>query len=360
MQMLYPQALLYFSTRKRVLTTVVLNILYQFNEKYAPYAGVSIFSLLENNKAAEQINIYIIEENLKKSSKDKITQMIHSYNRSVNFLDGKKIIAFVKELGIPEYRGSYATNLKMFAPLYLQEDIEKLLYIDSDTLVLGDLQSLFKSSSCAQPLEMALDSLAVRHKRYIGHSKNDLYYNAGVILIDLKSWNKHSCTQKIIDHAKHTRSHYMAPDQDMLNVALKPLIGLMDIKYNLQPIHYKYSYKLYRMFWKQPAYYGKQEIDAAVRNPVIIHFFRFLGEFPWDLNSDHPYADLYRTYLEKSPWKDRPQTGTQQDGFVFRLERWMYRHLPDPLFMLIFRICYDMFLSSAEAASRKGKNHHQM
>ena len=41
-----------------------MNVLYQFNEKYAPYAGVSITSLFENNKNADEICVYILGENL--------------------------------------------------------------------------------------------------------------------------------------------------------------------------------------------------------------------------------------------------------------------------------------------------------
>ena len=41
-----------------------INLLYQFNEKYAPYAGVSIYSVLLNNQKAEQMCVYILGENL--------------------------------------------------------------------------------------------------------------------------------------------------------------------------------------------------------------------------------------------------------------------------------------------------------
>ncbi len=41
-----------------------LNVLYQFNEKYAPYAGISMVSLMENNKIIDEITIYVMGENL--------------------------------------------------------------------------------------------------------------------------------------------------------------------------------------------------------------------------------------------------------------------------------------------------------
>lgn len=337
-----------------------LNILYQFNEDYAPYAGVSIFSLLENNKNADEIDIYILGENLTENSLKRIRKLIRAYNRNVIFINGDEIISLLKELGIPEYRGSYATNMKMFFPLHVEGTMERLLYIDSDTLILDDLRPLFEKDMHQKPLEMVLDSLAVKHKRYIGFTRNEPYYNAGVMLIDISCWNENRCTQMIIDHVKNTRAHYMAPDQDLLNAALKGMIGRLDPRYNLQPIHNRYSYRIYRLFWMQKNYYLRQELENAAVSPAILHFFRFLGEFPWNLNSQHPYARIFTEYLERSPWHGLVRKPSLQKGFAFRTERKMYRFLPDAVFMALFRINYDFFLMRAEKSSRRGKNHRNM
>lgn len=337
-----------------------MDILYQFNEAYVPYAGVSIFSLLENNKQVEDINIYIIGEKLRKESKLKIKELIDCYNRNVTFIDGTEMVALIKKLDIPEYRGSYATNLKMFFPLYIKDEVRKLLYIDSDTLILGSLEPLFEKDMSEMALGMVLDSLAVKHKLYVGHKQDEYYYNGGVMLINVPYWNKNLCTQKIIEHVKNTRAHYMAPDQDIINVVLKNYITLLEPKYNLQPIHYRYKYSTYNFFWKQKAYYTIKELNDAVEDPVIVHFFRFLGEFPWNSKSRHPYTRLFDFYLEKSPWNGLEKEAVLQKGVVFSIERWLYRILPDEVFMFLFRISYDYFLWRAEMKSRKGLNHKNM
>ena len=63
-------------------------LLYQFNEKYAPYAGVSIYSVLLNNQKAEQMCIYILGENLSEESVTKLKAMAHDFGRTMVFLDG--------------------------------------------------------------------------------------------------------------------------------------------------------------------------------------------------------------------------------------------------------------------------------
>ena len=119
-----------------------LNVLYQFNEKYVPYAAVSIVSLLENNKEIEDIYIYVLEENINNDSKKKLVEMVNSYGRKIAFFKTNMLIEKMKSIGIPEYRGSYATNFKMFISDILPTDLERILYIDSDTIVEGSLKKL--------------------------------------------------------------------------------------------------------------------------------------------------------------------------------------------------------------------------
>lgn len=69
-----------------------INVVYQFNENYVPYAGVSITSLLENNKNAEKIDIYILGEELTDSSIEKLRLSAANYGRNIIFKDTREII----------------------------------------------------------------------------------------------------------------------------------------------------------------------------------------------------------------------------------------------------------------------------
>ena len=42
-----------------------MNVVYSSSDSYAPIAGVSICSLLKNNTDADEINIYMIDKDLK-------------------------------------------------------------------------------------------------------------------------------------------------------------------------------------------------------------------------------------------------------------------------------------------------------
>ena len=337
-----------------------LNVLYQFNEKYVPYAGISMVSLMENNKVIEEICIYVLGENLTQHSQEKLTTQVQRYGRLIHFINTDSLIEKMCQLRIPKYRGSYATNMKMFVTDYLNDDIDRLLYVDSDTIICGDIRSLILEDMDNKPIAMVLDSLGARHKLAIGLDKDDSYFNGGVILYDFRKWRQNKCTERIQEYVTDIRAHYMAPDQDLLNVVLKNQIKRLGISYNLQPIHTVYTYEQYNRAFGQKVYYSKDEINTAVTNPQILHSFRYLGEFPWHKNSLHPHTSYFDKYMKLSLWKDYQKQPTELDGAVFRIERWLYKHLPRKIFLIIFKINYEIFSWKSNQDSLKQKNNKNM
>lgn len=339
---------------------MTVNVLYQFNEAYVVFAGVSMTSLYENNKDIDDLNTYILAENVSEESKRELIENAKRYGRKLVFFETEKLVDYMKQVGIPPYRNSYATNMKMFIPQFLDESIERLLYIDSDTVIERSIKAFYEMDMQGKPIAMGLDSLGGRHKLYIGLNETDDYYNAGIILYDMEQWRKQQCTEKIVYHVKHVRAHYMSPDQDLLNVVLKNNICRFDLRHNLQPHHMVYSIKQIKRFFEQENYYSDKEVKDAVANPVIIHTFRFLGEFPWHLDNVHPAKTMFDKYLEKSQWKVYVRKITEQNSIVFKVERLLYKILPKTIFLLLFKINYERFIYKASKASEKQENISEM
>jgi lipopolysaccharide biosynthesis glycosyltransferase len=337
-----------------------LNVLYQFNEKYVPYAGISMVSLFENNKNIDKINIYVLGENLSDGSKVKIERQVDVYGRKVYFVDTKALVIKMQKLGIPQYRGSYATNMKMFISEYINNDIDRLMYIDSDTIICGDLSSLLSMSMDGKPIAMVLDSLCAKHKVAVGLCRDDYYFNGGIILFDVKKWNECRCTDRIMEHVRNVRAHYMAPDQDLINVIFRNEIKRLDISYNLQPIHSVYSYRQYYKYFGQKAYYSEREIENGIRYPKILHTFRYLGEFPWHKDSLHPHVEYFDKYMGISLWKDYQKEPTEMQGIPFKVERWLYKHIGKTVFLFVFKLNYEFFLWKSNRDSLKHRNNKNM
>lgn len=337
-----------------------LDVLYQFNEKYVPYAGVSITSLLENNKDIDEIVIHLMLEDVSDESKNRLSVLAGQYNREIIFIETSELIQKMKSVGINEYRGSYATNMKMFAPFYMNGSVKRLLYIDSDTIINRKVNELITIDMHEKPIAMVLDSLGGKHKFQVGLHEKDFYFNGGIILFDIVRWKEKECEKRIIDHAKNVRAHYMAPDQDLINVVLREEIEKLDIKYNLQPIHMVYEPDLYNKYFRQKNYYNEKEIKCAAADPVILHTFRFLGEFPWHKDSLHPGVLYFDKYMKTSLWKNYKKLPTEQDSLIFRIERLLYCYIPKQMFLVIFKANYDFFIWKANRDSLRNRNNKNM
>ena len=338
----------------------MINILYQFNEGYVPYAGASIVSLLENNKHIDEIVCYLIGEDVSEESKELLLHQIALYGRKAVFLDAVQIVSKMKALGLNDYRGSYATNIKMFVSEFLPESVKRILYIDSDTIVAGNLQSLERVDMHGQPIAMVLDSMCGTHKQAMGFGKAEAYFNGGVILFDMECWRRLRCTERICEHLEKERCHYMAPDQDAINIVLRGEIAKLDVRYNIQPLHVDYGYETYLRFFGQKEYYTKDEVEQALNNPVIFHFFRYLGQFPWHKDTLHPDKELFDKYLAQSLWREYKKEPTAQNDLIFRIERWLYRVLPRKIFIVIFKASYEIFLWKSNRDSIKRVNNSRM
>ncbi len=341
------------------MTKMKIDVLYQFNEKYAPYAGVSLTSLFENNLHFEEIRVFILGEDLSERSMQRFRILAARYNRKLAFIDTRSLISMMKKLKMPAYRGSYAANMRLFLTYILDEDVNRLLYLDADTIVDGKLDELAEMPMEGHPLAMSLDSLVRRHKKRLGFSREDFYYNSGVILFSMPEWRSGRCSERIANHVRNVRAWYPSPDQDLLNVVLKGEILKLSPAFNIEPVYLAFSLRDYYSTFGARGFYTVQELKHALNFPVIYHFFRFIGEFPWDKNNVHPDNDIFDHYLAISPWNDYMKTASAK-SLIFKLEKGMYRLLPGAVFIRIFRIAYERFIRKANSDSLKFKTNRNM
>lgn len=331
-----------------------LNILYQSDDNYAVFMGVSICSLLENNKAAESINIYVIDDSIGAQNKEMLSAMVCTYGRNLIFLSSAEILSR-REITEPfAYKGmrkNVHSYLKLFLSELLPELHGKILYIDCDTAVIDDLSGLLSINMEGKALGMVIDSLITADKAPIDGLKCRKYYNSGVMLVDLDRWRQQHCPERILNHARTVRT-YGTVDQDLLNAVLGNETMTLPVRYNLQPIHLDYPYREYiKVFKHKEVYYTKEEIDEAVESPGIIHYLRYIGEYPWHAGNVHPGTLYFDRYLEMTPWKGYQKKASGK-GALYKVEKWMFRYLPGGIFLRLFQIVHQGMIAKS---NRKGK-----
>lgn len=310
----------------------ILAVLYQFSEEYAPFAGVSISTLLKNNQDIDELTVYIASKTVSEGNRAKLNQLSEEYHREFVFLNVDKIYDQINAMGCKNWNGSQATWMKMFVMSEIPNSVEQLLYLDSDTLIPGSLKELAELDLADYPVAAVIDSISPSsHLRL--RLKNP-YYNAGVIFFNLKNWRKNGTEKKMHEHLKGHITEYTVNDQDLLNDFFRGQILQLSPKYNFQGLHFVYRDEDYfpTMKWKKGFYYEPEEITAARKDIRIIHFFRFCGQYPWEKGTVHACKQYYEEALKDSPWKGykAPERSLKP---IFRIERMLYRVLPSKMFL---------------------------
>lgn len=314
------------------------NILYCSDNNYAPYMGVSIKSLLENNKDAEAITVYAVSDNISDDNIERLKRQVAEYGdtRRLIVIDGRGWVDRLVSLGVFPYRGGQTTNLRLFFMEYIEKDVERLLYLDCDTVVCGKLDELFDAPMDNSPAAVVLDSLSGKeYKKIIGFEESDQYFNAGMVLFNVENWVKNDCQSRLSALMNDPKYNLPNNDQDYLNLLLKEDKTVVSPKYNFQTTHQVYSNKAYFSCYSSNGYYGENEIDEARNAPAILHAYRFLGQFPWHKNAPHPWRPIFWEYVAKSQWSDLEPR--ESKGAIFAIERAVFKIAPKSVFLRVFK-----------------------
>lgn len=313
-----------------------LNILYQFDENYAPYAGISMLSLFENNKNIEKLNVYCATMNLSEKNKQLIVKNAENHNRQITFLDTSNIVDKIKSFNAGGWNNSLATWMKIFVIEELIGKIDSLLYIDCDTLVLGSLEKLCGFDFDGNAMAAVVDCIGFENLHRLNIEDNKYYYNAGIMFFNLRYFYEHDgFYDNMLKHLRKNIHRYPINDQDLLNDYFSHNIKRMNPRYNFQCIHYMYSDKDYFNVYGKYDYYTKSEIAHARKNVKIVHFVRILGNYPWDANNLHPITKRFNSWKQKSLWSDVPQVEKKRSLF-FKIEILLYKCLPKGVFLRLF------------------------
>ena len=116
---------------------------------------------------------------------------------------------------------NHMTFARYFIPDFVTED--KVLYLDSDLIVTGDLTDLFE-------LDLGENYLAAARSCFGA----GLGFNAGVLLINNKKWKSENIRQQLIELTEKEHENVKEGDQSILNMLFKDQYSLLEDKYNFQ------------------------------------------------------------------------------------------------------------------------------
>ena len=264
--------------------------LYDKKGTFSKYIGTSMTSLFENTKA--DVTVHLLHDStLTDENRRLFVQTAKTYGQSICFYDmesaaGEVLQGVLKILPATVVtRFSQAALYRLLVGIVLPQTIDRIIYLDADTIVHMDIMELWRESVGAGGLA-AVDEIAATQGDPApqplvasGEVERAAYFNSGVLLINLEYWREHpefltNGLQMLMTHPD-----CFCFDQDILN------------------------YSFAAQYAKLPGHYDVfVSSDRRRRNflrPAIYHYAGAAMD-PFDLNDAHNH--LYASYFVKSPW----------------------------------------------------------
>jgi len=281
-------------------------VIYHSSERFGSVTATSIVSLLENNRNMGKIHILYIEHGMTDATKSKIEQMVKTYGRTINFIS------------MPNWNDELSLSLKscksgwlgfgynrLFVEDLLPEGVDRVLYLDSDTIIEGDLSDLWNVEFNDCYLAGVDDCLSNSYKRIVEVGNDSIYCNAGVLMINLKKWRNDKLKEKFIDYIKERKGFFVFNEQTVINSVCQGKILILPCRYNVTSLVYSFTYNEL-MKLRRPLHYSyePEEYYKSRQFPIITHFTGcfYIARRPWIQNSDHPHAKAYDRYYKLTPW----------------------------------------------------------
>ncbi|MGD1318958.1 glycosyltransferase family 8 protein [Chryseobacterium sp. 2R14A] len=282
-----------------------LPIVFTCDDFYFKYTSVVIASLLVNQNKNCQYEINIISEFISDENKALAEKQISKFsNFSIKFIiledfDAAKF-----------YLNSYmtvSTYYRFYIP-QLFKNYERILYLDSDLIVDADISELAvmnfddKLAICS-PSPFIVDKVKAGNDEvftreyfheYLKMPDPTLYFNAGVMLYNLKKMNEIDITEKLFAAIEEIKKPLLQ-DQDILNSVLSRNGGvkMVSSKYNMT--------KAYTITSKRIFLENLKELFGISKKDNWFYIYHYVGkEKPWmEKRID---GLLFEKYAKKSPF----------------------------------------------------------
>lgn len=178
---------------------------------------------------------------------------------------------------------SPAAYYRLLLPYLVPDDIDRILYLDSDMIINGSIEELFEIDFDGNLIAVAPDAFCFggveNINARIGLPKDHKYFNSGMLMMNLKAIRNTYSLTDVFSCSKSIQENMKYVDQDILNVLFQDKVKYVSmLKYNLQvlrqarnvdftflekqdtriihflakrkPNNFLYSNKLKKLFWK--------------------------------------------------------------------------------------------------------------
>lgn len=260
----------------------MVHVAYCFDRNYGVHAGVSLTSLLLNHEGdGADLHVHLVTDAAAPELMAGVDRLSRTFRAAISVhrvhaADLDRVRALPSN-SAHFSQGTPAVWFRLALPEILDPSVERVIYLDSDTVVTGDIASLFAADLGEAALGAVLDYNHAELGKPLGL---DSYVNSGVLLMDLVRWRRERHFEACLAFAERNRALIRFGDQCALNGHFRDRVRLLEPRWNRYVVS------------------GDRATDPG--DAGVLHFIT--GDKPWHAWHASPLARLYWRYRDVSPW----------------------------------------------------------
>lgn len=275
------------------------------NDFYVPYLSALLQSIKDNSNPQRKYDLVVMTDDISARHQRILSEQIKSENISLRFFN---VSYYMRNRGNDlALRGHF--RIQTYFRLLLQDILpswDKVLYLDSDMIVLDDIADLYDEDVDGYLLAAAKD--ADTAGLYNGYQKDKKqymdeilkiknpyeYFQAGTILFNLDKFRELYTVDELFKFA--SSYEWQLLDQDVLNYFAQGLVKFIPMKWNVMMDWG--GFRIKKIIGRAPKYLVEEYLEAHSA-PAICHYAG--PDKPWE-DPDTDLAEFFWLYSRKTPF----------------------------------------------------------
>lgn len=277
-----------------------ISIVFITDDNYIIQTAVAITSVKETH-TDKDVKIYVVGNDISDENKNKLLELVND-SFTIQFVDPEDVNR-IKSIKGPDEKfvaASKAALYKFDLPNLVSDD--KVLYLDGDVVIRGDLGPLFNTELDGTYAAVVSDLPQVLYTQPVFDEGNGRYYfNTGVMLLNLKKMREEDITNKLYtDRLAHKNDLLM--DQNSFNRVFGRNVKLVSPIYNCTIANLTRSKNKYDFSEINELFSEKfSDLTDLGNKAVVLHYSS--KDKPWTF-FDAPGSDVWIRYFCLSPYSE--------------------------------------------------------
>lgn len=299
------------------LAAAMASVMTQWNANRTQVAGVA---------EDDRIQLVLLDGGIEHENWQRLSQTLRAFNLKTLRVQADRTA--VEHLKISHHI-SHTAYFRLLSSRWLPEWISRVIYLDCDVIVLGDLRELWKASllhesnasghrnevwavpdvacpyldpaaACPnyEPFAPYFATLnPIRNFRELGLDPRGYYFNSGVMVLDLAAWRANHRSEQLLECLRENAAHVWCWDQYALNVVFAKCWGALPLAWNFGAHAYDYA-AVPNLTGLSPLL--PDQYQEMLDRPKLIHYTTEIK--PWHYYSFHPLTKTFFEYLALTPW----------------------------------------------------------